>query len=375
MKNSIIVCLFCITISCSKSPSPSPTPIPTPTPTPVATTTYRGADLSFLTEIEQSNTSFYDSGTAKPVLTIFKNNGCNLVRVRLWYNPSTAHSGLAEVLGFCQRIKQSGMDILLDFHYSDTWADPSTQTTPASWAALSFATLQDSVFQYTRRVITLLQNQNTMPAIVQVGNEINTGILWNLGKLSSWTDPNLSNFTTLLSKAIAGVKAVDTNNSISIMLHYAGPSNALGFFNLIKQQGVTYDMIGLSYYPWWHGTDITALQQSLNTLATTFARKIMIVETAYPFTLQWNDNTNNIVGTTNQLITGYDATQAGQLTYLQQLKTILLAVPNSLGVGFCYWEPDWVAFKGPTATNGSTWENLALFDFQNKSTIALQAFK
>lgn len=364
---------ICILLSCSKKQTPLP--VPAPTPTPVATTIYRGADLSFLTEIEQSNTSFYDSGTAKPALTIFKNNGCNLIRVRLWYDPSTPHSGLSEVLSFCQRIHQSGMQILLDFHYSDTWADPSTQTTPAAWSVLGFTSLEDSVFQYTKRVITLLQNQNTMPAIVQIGNEINSGILWNAGKLSSWSDPNLSNFTLLLSKAIAGVKAVDTSNSVSIMLQYAGPSNAQGFFQLIKQQGLTYDMIGLSYYPWWHGTDLSVVQQSLNALAESYGKKIMIVETAYPFTLQWNDYTNNIVGSINQIISGYDATQQGQLAYLQQLKTILLAVPNNLGVGFCYWAPDWVAFKGSTSTSGSTWENLALFDFQNKATLAMQAFK
>ena len=101
----------------------------------------------------------------------------------------------------------------------------------------------------------------------------------------------------------------------------------------------------------------------------------MIAETAYPFTLGYNDLTNNSVGTVNQLISGYDATQSGQLAYLQQIKTILLSVPNNLGIGFCYWAPDWVAFKGTTATNGSSWENLALFDFQNNTTQAIKAFK
>ena len=379
MNKIVFAFIFLLLIGCSKSPTTgtSTTPIAPITPiTPiVSTTVYRGADLSFLTEIEQANTQFSDSGVIKPALTIFKNNGCNLVRVRLWYNPSTPHSGLDEVLGFCKRIKQNGMDILLDFHYSDTWADPSTQTTPTAWSALNNTNLQDSLFQYTKRVISFLQAQNTMPAIVQVGNEINTGILWNLGKLSSWTDPNLTNFTGLLNKAIAGIKAVDTNNSISIMLHYAGPSTALGFINLMQQQGVVFDMIGLSYYPWWHGSDLSVIQQNLNALATTFNKKIMIAETAYPFTLGYNDLTNNSVGTVNQLISGYDATQSGQLAYLQQIKTILLSVPNNLGIGFCYWAPDWVAFKGTTATNGSSWENLALFDFQNNTTQAIKAFK
>jgi arabinogalactan endo-1,4-beta-galactosidase len=373
LKTLVSICLFALA-SCSKSGSDSTvTPIPTPTPT--SSIIYKGADLSFLAEIEQAGITFTDSGTTKPALTIFKNNGCNLVRVRLWYNPSTAHSGLSEVLNFCSRIKAAGMNIFLDFHYSDTWADPSNQTMPTAWSALSFSVLQDSVYQYTKRVIIALQNQNTMPTIVQVGNEINTGILWNLGKLSSWTDPNLSNFATLLNKGIAAIKSVDANNTISIMLHYAGPNTAAGFFNLMQQQNVQYDIIGLSYYPWWHGYDLSAIQTSLNNLATTFNKKIMIAETAYPWTLGWNDYTNNIVGLSSQLISGYDATQQGQLDYLKKLKTMLEAVPNNLGIGFCYWEPDWVAFKGTTATNGSTYENLTLFDFQNKTTLGMQAYK
>ncbi len=380
MKTSIYIFLFTlIFFSCTKNTTPVVTPPVNNNPPPPVNTTssllYRAADLSFLPEIEQYGTTFSDSGTTKPALNIFKNNGCNLIRVRLWYNPATAHSSLAEVLTFCQKIKQLGMDIFLDFHYSDTWADPSKQYTPAAWSNLSFTDLQDSVFQYSKRVITLLQNQNTSPIIVQIGNEINSGILWNAGKLNNWTDPNLSNFTALLNKAIAGVKAADTNNSISIMLHYAGIDGAVGFFNLMQQQNVTYDMIGLSYYPWWHGFDLNVVQQTLNSLATTYSKKIFIAETAYPFTLTWNDNTNNSVGAANQLLTGYDATPNGQLAYLEKLKSMLNTVPNNLGVGFCYWEPDWVAFKGTAATDGSSWENLALFDFQNKALIGMQAYK
>jgi arabinogalactan endo-1,4-beta-galactosidase len=369
------MCLMLLHIACSKSSSTATTGNSNNSNNTSSSIIYKGADLSFTPEIEQYGATFSDSGTTKSTLTIFKNNGCNLIRVRLWYNPSTTHSSLAEVLSFCKRINDNGLKILLDFHYSDSWADPGQQTTPAAWNTLNASTLQDSVFQYTKRVITFLQNQNTMPAIVQIGNEINTGILWNLGKLSSWTDPNLPNLAVLLNKAIAAVKSVDVNNQISIMLHYAGPSTASGFFDLMQQQNISYDIIGLSYYPWWHGQDLTAIGTSLNNLATRFNKKIMIVETAYPWTLNWNDYTNNIVGQANQLITGYDATPQGQLNYLLKLKSIIENIPNNLGIGFCYWAPDWVAFKGTTATNGSTFENLTLFDFQNKTLPAMQAFK
>ena len=356
-------------LSCKKEIPPS-TVIPPPQNT--SKTFYRGADLSFLPEIEQAGTVFYNGGTAASVLDILKNNGCNLVRVRLWHHPLNEHSGLDEVLDFCKRIHDRGMQILLDFHYSDTWADPAHQSTPSSWASADFTGLQDSVYNYTQRVINLLIAQNTLPAIVQIGNEINNGFLWNTGKVSSNTDPNWINFVTLLNKAIAAVKSVDANNQISIMLHYAGIDGAIYFFRTI-QHNVAFDMIGISYYPWWHGKDLNTVQQQLNSL-TSLNKKIMIVETAYPFTLQWKDQTQNVVGTSEELINGYDATPDGQLAYLIKLRTIISSVSNNLGIGFCYWAPDWVAFKVATSTDGSSWENLALFDFSNNALPALQAY-
>ncbi len=368
----IILCFY----SCSKNNSPAPPVTPpgdttsTPVTTPIA---YRGADLSFLPEIQQAGTKFYDSTGAKPALDIFKEYGCNLVRVRLWYQPVNAHSSLDEVLDFCKQISAEGMQILLDFHMSDTWADPSHQSTPATWAGLAASVLNDSVKAYTQRVLTMLKAQNTLPAIVQVGNEINAGMLWPSGQVNSSTDANWPNFAALVKSGIAGVKAVDTDNKILIMLHYAETDGAADFFNNMNAQNVPYDVIGLSYYAWWAEKDLSTIQQQLTTLAA-FNKKIFIAETSYPWTLQWNDNTNNIVGEANQLIPGYDATPQGQLNYLLQLKKLLAAIPNGRGIGFCYWEPDWVAFKGPSATDGSNSENLALFDFSNKALPGMQAY-
>jgi len=374
MKKSVfVVCLIIVFAACKKGVTSQPPPIITP-PDTSTHIQLRGADLSFLPEIEQAGTQFYDSTGAKPALDIFKEYGCNLVRVRLWYQPVSAHSGLDEVLNFCKRINAEGMQILLDFHYSDTWADPGHQAIPAAWNGLSINVLEDSVQAYTQRVIGLLKAQNTLPAMVQVGNEINAGILWDMGKVNSSSDPNWVNFAGLVKSGIAGIKAVDTDNKIAIMLHYAEVDGAEDFFTNMNKQGVSYDVVGLSYYPWWSELDLNYVQQKLNTLATDFSKKIFIAETAYPWTLQWNDNTNNEVGQSNQLIPGYPATPAGQLQYLEQLRTVLENIPNKLGLGFCYWEPDWVAFKGPTATDGSAAENLALFDFANKVVPAIQAY-
>ena len=379
MKRFYFACAMCLLmLACKKTDALKPDPV-----TPVDTTstnntvhiTYRGADLSFLPEIEQAGTKFYDSTGEKPALNIFKEYGCNLVRVRLWYQPVNEHSGLQEVLAFCKRLHDAGLQIFLDFHYSDTWADPSHQDIPAAWAGLSMDALKDSVKTYTQRVISLLKAQNTLPAIVQVGNEINVGMLWPAGKVSTFTDPNWPNFITLIKSGIEGIKAVDAGNNILIMLHYAGLDGAADFFAKMNLQSVQYDVAGVSYYPLWHGKDMNVVQQQLNSIAGAVNKKVFIAETAYPFTLQWNDYTDNSVGDASQVIPAYPATPIGQLAFLQQLKTIVAAVPNKAGIGVCYWAPDWVAFKGPTATNGSNAENLALFDFANKALPGMQAYK
>lgn len=372
---AITVCLFFF--SCTKS-SNSTTPVTPPDTTTVDNDvhlTYRGADLSFLPEIEQAGTKFYDStGAVKPALQIFKDYGCNLVRVRLWYNPATQHSSLAEVLTFCKQIRDAGLQILLDFHYSDTWADPGQQAIPAAWSALTIDVLKDSVKTYTQRVVGLLKAQNTLPAIIQVGNEINNGIMWPAGKVSGITDANWTSLIMFIKSGIEGIKAIDTHNSVAIMLHYAQTDGVQDFFNKMVSQGISFDIAGLSYYPWWGVKDLTTLQQQLNNLAT-LGKKIMVVETAYPFTLQWNDNTNNTVGDVSQLLPAFPASFQGQLAYLLQLKKMIAAIPGQAGIGFCYWAPDWVAFKGTSATDGSNAENLAQLGFDNRVLISLRAYK
>lgn len=376
MMCAITLCLFLL--SCTKSGDTKTTPVTPPDTTANKNDvhlTYRGADLSFLPEIEQAGTKFYDStGAVKPALQIFKDYGCNLVRVRLWYNPATPHSALPEVLAFCKQIHDAGLQILLDFHFSDSWADPGQQPIPAAWSGLTIDVLKDSVKVYTQRVVGLLKGQNTMPAIIQVGNEINSGMMWPAGKVSGMADANWPNLIALIKSGVAGIKAVDTDNSIAIMLHYAQTGGALDFFTKMKAENVTFDIAGLSYYPWWGEKDLTVVQQHLNSLTAT-GKKIMVVETAYPFTLQWNDNTNNTVGQGNQLLPAFPASFQGQLDYLLQLKKMIAVIPNSAGIGFCYWEPDWVAFKGTTATDGSNAENLAQFGFDNRALISLRAYK
>lgn len=321
----------------------------------------RAADLSFLPEIEAEGTIFYDTnGVAKDALTILHENGCNTVRLRLWHTPGSEHSTLTEVASFAQRARAKGMKVWVDIHYSDTWADPGQQTKPAAWQSLNLTNLTDSVYNYTQKVVTLLS-----PDYIQIGNEINDGFLWEDGRMS-----NENNFITLLK---SGIRAVRENaSSAKIIIHIAGIQTADWFFDRLRAHNVDYDIIGLSYYPAWHGKNIYALSTTMSNLATENSKSIVIAETAYPFTLDWNDWTNNPIGLESHLIPDYPATEEGQKAFLLKVKEIITKTPN--GLGFSYWAPDWVAFRGETATNGSAWENMTLFDFENKALAGIEVF-
>lgn len=354
MRTLVMVSLFFTLLSCGEETNkPEPNP-----PTPLS---IRGADVSFLPEIEAYPTTFLDAeGAAVDVLDLLKENGCNTIRIRLWHTPSTAHSGLAEVIDFSNRVRAKGLKVWITVHYSDTWADPGNQTKPAAWNTLGFSDLSDSVYNYTKKIVLAIE-----PDIIQIGNEINSGFLWPEGNIS-----NLTNFTTLLKRGVQAVR--DFSPTTKVMVHYAGHSSAQGYYQQLQNQNVNYDVIGLSYYPIWHGKDLNALKTNMNNLGFTFEKEIIIAETAYPFTLEWNDWTNNIVGEAGQLVSGYPATPEGQKQFLLKIKQLLLETKK--GTGFCYWAPEWIAYKGSESTSGSSWENMALFNFSNKVQPAVEAF-
>jgi arabinogalactan endo-1,4-beta-galactosidase len=329
--------------------------------TPTAKEIIRGADLSFVPEIEEAGTKFYNAnGSEEDILSQLSNAGCNLVRVRLWHSPSNNHSGLSEVAALCQRVKQKGMKVMLDIHYSDTWADPGKQETPTAWKNLSLNTLTDSVYNYTSVVLSLIR-----PEYVQIGNEINSGFLWDQGKIS-----NEAAFVQLLK---AGVKASrDVVPNTRIILHFAGMTGSEWFFGMLKTNNVDYDVMALSYYPIWHGKDIALVDSTMYRLVNLTTKEVMIVETSYPFTLEWNDYTTNIIGANHQILPDFPATETGQLAYMKQIKGMVKRAYK--GIGFVYWGGEWVAFKGSTSTDGSSWENQALFDFNNKGLPVMEAF-
>jgi len=319
----------------------------------------RGADISFLPELRKSGiTTRNSAGNIEDMLTTLKSEGMNVVRLRIWNNPSNEHSALAEVAAFSKEIKAAGMKVWITVHYSDWWADPGKQYKPNAWKNIPFAVLKDSVYQFTAKII-----KDINPEYIQIGNEINNGILW--------PDGNISNLAKMKELLAAGVKAVrDQNPSTKIMMHYAGHQEAFGFFDKIKD--LDYDLMGLSYYPFWHGKNMDSLVFNLKILGDTFGKSIVIAETAYPFTFGFNDNTNNVIGIAEQIHPDFPPTVQGQKDFLFKVRDIISEAPK--GIGFCYWAPEWVSFKGKTATDGSSWENQALWGFDNKALAGIKVF-
>jgi arabinogalactan endo-1,4-beta-galactosidase len=321
--------------------------------------------LSFTPEISQSGFVYSDKGVASPILAIMKSNGINTVRIRLWNHPADGHSGLTEVAQFAKAVKAAGMKWWLDYHYSDTWADPGKQTKPAAWASQSFKQLQDSVYTFTTYTLTYLKQQGVAPDYIQLGNEINSGMLWDDGKVLWTGDTRWSNLGNLLKQ---GVKACrKTTPEAKIILHYAGFQGASDFFQSINGQQVDYDIIGLSYYPWWHGTSLDSLGIAVKNIHQFFRKPVLIAETAYAWTTGGNDGTNNIFGNMTAFVPNIHPLPDGQAQFLSAVKTLVTTNSNETDSGICYWAPDWVAFKGQAATDGSPWENMALFDFQGKA--------
>ncbi len=369
----LIIILFFL--SCSNDNTTLPdNENPTPNGNALA---YRGMDLSFQSELEDYNINYKDAnGNTVELLDFVASKGTNLVRLKLWHTPQDGENGLDDVKGYAQRIKAKNMAFLLNFHYSDYWADPSEQTPPVAWQNMTFPEVKLAIYDYTKDVVQQLKDQNTLPEIIQIGNETNSGFLWDYGRVWDSFSNNWSNYSDLVSEAIRGIKEVDSNNQVKIMLHHSDVEEAVFFFNELQTFNLDFDMIGLSYYPQFHTQNLQLVQEKLAELATTFNKDILMVEVAYPFTLEWNDNQTNFIGSIGQTLSEFPPTPAGQKAYLQWLTDTINAIPNNKGVGFCYWAPDWVAFPNneTTSTQGSVWENQCLFDFDLKALQALDVF-
>ena len=318
-------------------------------------------DISDYPKISSYNPTFYDENNNEiDFINTLIQNGVNTIRLRLWVNPTNESSSLNEVKEFSDELKSLGFKIWITPHFSDTWAHPGQQQIPANWESLSFEELKNQLYTYTGQIMNEID-----PDYIQIGNEINTGILFPHGNIAN----NQDQFVELVNVGVSAVRNNSTN--AKIILHCAGFESSNWFFNIVKE--VDYDIIGISYYPWWHGKSLNDLQNQLSNLSVNFNKEVLIAETSYPFTLGWNDWTNNNVGLEEHLILPeYPASPQGQKDFIRDIKNLILEVNN--GIGFCYWGADSIAWDGETSTNGSTWENQAVFDFDNKELPVLKEF-
>lgn len=356
----------------------------------------RGVDASTLDMLEDLGAVYYQNGVQGDALTILHNNGANYVRLKLWVDPYDANGNAygggnndyATTLALAQRAKNLGMGILIDFHLSDFWADPANQIKPKAWENLTYSQLQTTVYNYMKTTLNNFASAGIVPDMVQVGNEISAGILYEDGQIVVNGTEDFSGLAGLLEYAIAGVRDSSAANT-KIILHLdMGGQNSLytWFFGglLTESPNLDFDVFGLSYYPMWHGT-MEGLQYNLNYLANTYNKEVCVVETAYAWTTEDGDGVGNVFIEGDEETGGYEASTDGQFEFMNDLETVLLNVPNDLGIGFFYWEPEWVpvqdgtyatsagvAYKNDTVTPSNTWDNMTLFDFNGNALSSIK---
>ncbi|HEY3608074.1 MAG TPA: glycosyl hydrolase 53 family protein [Pseudonocardiaceae bacterium] len=337
-----------------------------------------GADLSFTGQELAAGTTFTDQGRVATPVQILRSRGGNYVRMRLWVNPPAGYSDLASDLALALAVRAAGMKIYLDIHYSDFWADPQHQITPAVWQGQDLPTLANTVRTYTHGVISAFARQDTPVDMVSIGNEIRNGMLWPTGQVDPTAGTGWDNLATLLKAGIQGARSANpAGHPFRVMLHYdQGGNNATSFqfFHNLVGRGVNFDVIGLSYYTFFHGP-VTALRDNVDKLAVQFGKDIVIAETQYAWTLANGDTTGNFVWQAGQLEGGYPAGPGGQLSFLNDLLSILAQVPGGHGAGLFYWEPEWVPSVGWEPGAGTPNDNLTLFDFQGRALPSMGLFE
>lgn len=313
-----------------------------------------GADLSFLSLAEQSGVVLKDNGVAKPGLELFREKGYGWVRLRLFHSPDRLPNDLAYTIDTARRAKALGYKFLLDLHYSDTWADPAKQLVPAAWRELTHEQLVAAVRNYTRDTLAAFAEADAAPDMVQVGNEVISGMLWPDGKLPQcWPQ-----FAELLKAGIAGVHDAEPDDPPLIMVHIDRGGDVEGtryFFDKCRRYNVEFDVIGQSYYPWWHG-GLDDLRANLEFMATEYRKDIVLVEVAYNWRKAEYPKGDG----------PFPETPAGQRRFLEEVASLVRATPDGRGKGVFWWEP--AVVPGPIYSRG-------LFNDEGEALPALEVFE
>ncbi len=325
-----------------------------------------GADLSFANEMKDCGAKFADGGKTKDLFDIFHDHGGNIARIRIWNNPDwTKYSSLKDVIESLQRAKAAGLKTLLDFHYSDDWADGGKQVIPAAWTKLGSVEAEaKAVHDFTLETLQALGKAGVLPDMVQVGNETNGEIM----RPTEDTPNDPINWKRNAALLNAGIKAVreagmDAGQDIGVMLHIAQPENVEPWFDNALRSGVTdFDYVGVSYYRKWSSESFTGLAQTIRRAAQKYDAEVILVETAYPWTMKAGDSSTNVLGE-DTLLAAYEATPESQRRYMLDISQLVI---SNGGMGVVYWAPEWVSTKCKTRWGtGSSWENASFFSYGN----------
>ncbi len=399
----------------------------------------KGADLSSLLEVEEAGGRFYDeasgirhqapgdggtdsstplrnpqndrietgsapgaearNGPAEDLFVILRRHGVNLIRLRLWNDPydekgnpyGAGTNDLPRTLELARRAKAAGLPWLLDFHYSDFWADPGKQYPPKAWRDLDAAQLEQAVYDFSFQTLSTLKRAGLLPAMAAPGNELSNGLLWPLGRTPNW-----ENMVRFVSAGIRGIR--DAAPEVELMLHLDnGGSNELyrnWFDHWFALGGADFDCIGLSYYPFWHGS-LKDLQANLHDLAARYGKPLIVAETSMAFTLAECYEREGLTReqkrglAANEKNAGcvpYPCTPQGQRAFLEELWAVIRSAPGNLGRGLIWWEPAWLPVPGSEWTTpaglayireqgpgGNEWANQGLFDYDGRALPALSA--
>lgn len=358
----------------------------------------KGMDVSMTKELEAHGAKYYLNGQEEDLFRILKSCGTNMIRLRIWQDPydeeghpyGGGENDLETTIALARRTQENGMEFLLDFHYSDFWADPGKQLKPKAWEGLTEGELEAAVYLHTLYVLKTLKNHQLIPQMVQIGNEITNGFLWPEGHIATTDDrgsgesSHVDKMAALLSAGIRAVRRECPEAKIVLHLDF-GTNNEMyrNWFDAIAPYGVDYDMIGMSYYPHWNGS-LAQLLLNMNDVSRRYGKDVIIAETSIGYTTQ-DMGCRGIVYTDEEAkVTGYPASPEGQENYLRDLCSTVRSVEGGRGAGIFYWEPAWIPVSGcnwatptgsaymkDTVEAGNTMANQALFDKDGNANRAL----
>ena len=360
----------------------------------------KGMDISMVKELEHYGASYRLNGKKEDLFAILKTCGTNNVRIRIWPDPydenGNSYGGggndLETTIEIAERTVQSGMDFMLDFHYSDFWADPGKQIKPKAWKDFGVDELEQAVYDFTLENLTKIIEAGVNVTMIQVGNELSNGLLWPEGKV-----PNYDNIAKFVNAGIRACRKV--NADIPIMIHLDnGGNNELyvRWFTNFIERGEEFEYIGLSYYPFWHGS-LDQLEFNMNDIAKRFNKDLIIAEVSMGFTMdsyqeyeKLADSERKGYATKPELVEkiDYPMTIEGQADFTKDFLNRVANVVDDHGKGFFWWEPAWIPVPGsgwatPASLKymndpgpcGNEWANQALFDYDGNVLPALDVIK